>query len=56
MNGGTVVTVTTVVHIHNWLGWLYMIPVAPAHKVIAHSMVRGIGNEIYATSTTRNTA
>jgi Protein of unknown function (DUF2867) len=40
------VTVTTVVHVHNWLGRLYMIPVTPAHKVIARSMVRAIGNKI----------
>jgi hypothetical protein len=40
----TVVTVTTVVKIHNWLGWLYMIPVRPAHRVIAQAMVRAVGN------------
>ena len=38
-----VVTVTTVVKVHNWLGRLYMIPVAPAHRVIARSLVRAIG-------------
>jgi methionine synthase II (cobalamin-independent) len=38
------VTVTTVVHVHNWLGRLYMMPVTPAHKVIVRSMVRAIGN------------
>jgi hypothetical protein len=43
-NGQVLVTVTTVVHIHNWLGRLYMIPVKPAHKVIARSMVGSIGN------------
>jgi hypothetical protein len=42
--GATVVTVTTVVHVKNWLGRLYMLPVAPAHRVIARSMVRAIGN------------
>lgn len=29
------VSLTTVVHIHNWLGHLYMLPVGPAHKLIA---------------------
>jgi hypothetical protein len=42
---GVTVTVTTVVHVHNWLGRLYMLPVTPAHKVIARSIVRAIGNE-----------
>ena len=39
-----IITVTTVVHVHNWLGRLYMIPVKPAHKVIARTMVRSIGS------------
>ena len=43
-SGATVVTVTTVVHVKNWLGRLYMLPVAPAHRVIARSMVRAVGN------------
>lgn len=43
VHGATIITVTTVVHIHNWLGWLYMIPVIPAHKVIARAMVSAIG-------------
>ena len=43
VNGDAIITVTTVVHVHNWLGRLYMIPVAPAHKIIARSMVRAIG-------------
>ena len=42
----TTITVTTVVHVHNWLGRLYMIPVTPAHKIIARSMVRALGDEI----------
>lgn len=44
--GVTVVTVTTVVHVKNWLGRLYMLPVAPAHRVIARSMVRAVGNAV----------
>jgi Protein of unknown function (DUF2867) len=39
-----VVTVTTVVHVKNWLGRLYMVPVAPAHRVIARAMVKSVGN------------
>lgn len=39
-----VVTVTTVVKVHNWLGRLYMIPVRPAHRIIAKAMVRAVGN------------
>jgi Protein of unknown function (DUF2867) len=39
-----VITVTTVVKVHNWLGRFYMIPVRPAHRVIARAMVRAVGN------------
>lgn len=45
-DGAVTVTVTTVVHVHNWLGRLYMIPVAPAHRVIARTMVRAIGRAL----------
>jgi Protein of unknown function (DUF2867) len=38
------VTVTTVVRVHNWLGRMYMVPVRPAHRFIARAMVRAIGN------------
>ncbi len=41
---GTVVTVTTIVHVKNWLGRLYMLPVAPAHHIIARTMVKAVGN------------
>ncbi len=34
------VTVSTVVHVHNWLGRFYMLFVAPAHKVIAPATLR----------------
>ncbi|MDH4274112.1 MAG: DUF2867 domain-containing protein [Gammaproteobacteria bacterium] len=40
--GAVVITVTTIVHVHNWLGRLYMIPVAPMHKIIAPSVLRAI--------------
>lgn len=33
------VVLTTVVHIHNWLGHLYMLPVTPAHRVIAPAVL-----------------
>jgi hypothetical protein len=39
-----VITVTTVVHVKNWLGRLYMVPVVPAHRVIARVMVKTVGN------------
>ncbi|MEP3351096.1 MAG: DUF2867 domain-containing protein [Marinomonas sp.] len=41
--GSTFITVSTVVHVKNWLGRLYMIPVAPAHKIIAKRMTKSIG-------------
>jgi hypothetical protein len=34
------VSVSTVVHVHNWLGRLYMLPVTPLHKVIVRSMLK----------------
>ncbi|MEP0073088.1 MAG: DUF2867 domain-containing protein [Marinomonas sp.] len=39
----TFITVSTVVHVKNWLGKLYMIPVAPAHRIIAKRMTKSIG-------------
>jgi Protein of unknown function (DUF2867) len=42
-DGAVLVTVTTVVHVHNLLGRLYMLPVTPAHRVIARAMVRAVG-------------
>lgn len=40
--GETCVTVTTVVHVHNLLGRLYMLPVTPMHRVIAPSVLRAV--------------
>lgn len=37
-----VVTVTTVVKVHNLLGRLYMIPVKPMHRIIAPSVLRAV--------------
>lgn len=33
-------TVTTVVHVNNWLGRIYMLPVTPMHKLIAPATMR----------------
>ncbi len=33
-------SVTTVVHVHNWLGRLYMLPVTPMHKIIVRTMLK----------------
>jgi Protein of unknown function (DUF2867) len=38
------VSLTTVVHIHNWLGHLYMLPVGPAHKLIAPSVLKRVND------------
>ena len=45
-SGETIVTVSTVVHVKNWLGRMYMLPVAPAHHVIARAMTKKIGESI----------
>jgi hypothetical protein len=42
--GKTIVTVSTVVHVKNWFGRIYMIPVVPAHHVIAQRMTQVVGN------------
>jgi len=34
------VSVTTVVHVHNWLGRFYMLPVTPLHKLIVRAMLK----------------
>jgi len=46
LSGKTKVTVSTVVHVKSWLGRLYMLPVAPAHYIIARHMTQAIGNEV----------
>lgn len=40
--GAVVVTVTTVVHVHNLLGRLYMLPVVPLHRIIAPSVLTAV--------------
>lgn len=42
-SGRVLVTVTTVVHVHNWLGRLYMLPVAPMHRIIAPTVLKAVG-------------
>lgn len=37
-----VVTVTTVVHVHNTLGWFYMLLVKPMHRLIAPAVLHAI--------------
>jgi hypothetical protein len=41
----TLVTITTVVHVKNWLGRLYMLPVTPAHRVIGRTMIQAVGTQ-----------
>lgn len=41
--GQFAITVTTVVHVHNWLGRLYMLPVTPMHRIIGPAVLRAIG-------------
>lgn len=41
-DGRITLSVTTVVHVHNALGRLYMLPVAPMHKLIAPAMSVGM--------------
>lgn len=37
------VTVTTVVHVHNLLGRIYMLPVTPMHRIIGPAVLKAIG-------------
>ncbi len=36
------ISVSTVVHVHNALGRLYMLPVTPLHKIIVRSMLKKV--------------
>lgn len=38
-----VVTVTTVVHVNNYLGRIYMLPVKPMHRLITPAILNAIG-------------
>lgn len=44
-NSTASVTVSTVVHVKNWMGKAYMLPVTPVHHFIAKRMTAVIGNE-----------
>jgi hypothetical protein len=41
-HAGGGIAVSTVVHIHNMLGRIYMLPVTPIHKVIVRAMLRRV--------------
>lgn len=41
-NGSLTISITTVVHVHNLLGRVYMLPVTPLHKLIAPSVMNRI--------------
>jgi len=38
------ITITTVVHVKNMLGHIYMLPVKPMHKLIAPAVISTIGD------------
>ena len=40
--GKSLITVTTVVHVNNLLGKLYLIPVLPMHRIIAPSVLKSL--------------
>ena len=42
-SGRARVTVTTVVHVHNWFGALYMLPVTPMHRLISKTVLKVVG-------------
>lgn len=43
---GTELTITSSVRTHNWFGQAYMLPVAPAHKLIVGSFLRRLKAEL----------
>jgi Protein of unknown function (DUF2867) len=42
------ITLTTVVHVKNLLGRLYMLPVTPAHRIIAPAVLASIADSTHA--------
>jgi hypothetical protein len=42
-NHQVMLSVTTVVHVHNWLGRLYMLPVKSMHRIIAPAVLSRVG-------------
>jgi len=41
--GALLITLTTVVRVHNLLGRAYMLPVTPMHRLIAPTVLRAVG-------------
>jgi Protein of unknown function (DUF2867) len=48
------VTLTTIVHVKNLLGRLYMLPVTPAHRIIAPAVLAGIAEQPHAAAPSSN--
>ena len=48
LNSAVMITVTTVVHVHNLLGRLYMLPVAPMHKLIVPAVLQAVARPPHA--------
>jgi hypothetical protein len=44
-SGASLVTLTTVVRVHNLLGRAYMLPVAPMHRLIAPTVLRAVAHQ-----------
>lgn len=44
-DGVHTIAVSTVVHIHNWLGRVYMVPVGPIHKLIVPAMLSRLARD-----------
>jgi len=42
-DGTSLITLTTVVRVHNLLGRAYMLPVTPMHRLIAPTVLRAVG-------------
>ncbi|MDM5175971.1 DUF2867 domain-containing protein [Massilia sp. DJPM01] len=45
-SGKMLATVSTVVHVHNWLGRLYMLPVTPLHRIIAPAVLQNAARAV----------
>lgn len=41
------IDVVTVVHIHNWLGYVYFYPISPFHKLVVKGMIKHIVRNKY---------
>ncbi|MFB9244909.1 DUF2867 domain-containing protein [Massilia antarctica] len=47
-SGQVLATVSTVVHVNNWLGRLYMLPVTPLHRIIAPAVLQNAARALPA--------